>query len=64
MLLAAPNFSHRFSTRSVVILIFASVSSFLAITDVNYRPRFADLSYMALGGYLAQLLPKERGRNE
>lgn len=56
---------HRFSTRSVVILILVAGSLALAIADPAYRPLFSDFAKIGLGGYLGQLIPKrDRGSDQ
>lgn len=53
-------FLHRFSVRSIVILSLLGGSIYLAIKYEEYRPQFADLAKVGLGGYLGQLIPRER----
>lgn len=48
------------SVRSVVVLSFVWAAIYLAVIDENFRTRFADLVYVAVGGYLGQLLPKQK----
>lgn len=47
------------SVRSFVIVGLLVGSLYLAIADTNFRPHFADLAKIGLGGYLAQLIPKK-----
>lgn len=44
--------------RSLIVLMFAGGSLWLAYADPTYRPSFKDLAQVALGGYLGQLVPK------
>jgi hypothetical protein len=48
-----------FSVRSLVVVCLLSGSLYLAIADINYRPSFADLAKVGLGGYLGQLVPRK-----
>jgi len=48
------------SVRSVVVLSFVWGAIYLAAVDESFRPRFADLVYVAVGGYLGQLMPKQK----
>lgn len=48
------------SVRSVVVLSFVWGAIYLAIVDDSFRPRFADLVYVAIGGYFGQLVPKQK----
>lgn len=54
-----PTILQKISTRSLVVLILVSGSLALAIEDKQFRAVFADLVKVGLGGYLAQLVPKE-----
>lgn len=49
--------SDRLSTRSVVVLGLLAGATTLAILDADFRPAYADLAKIGLGGYLAQLVP-------
>jgi hypothetical protein len=53
-------FLNSFSVRSLVILSLLGGSIYLAVVDNSYRPAFSDLCKIGLGGYLGQLIPKER----
>lgn len=53
-------FLHHFSVRSIVILGLLAGSLYLAIRYEEYRSQFADLAKVGLGGYLGQLIPRER----
>ncbi|MGL5872851.1 MAG: hypothetical protein ACRC2R_10870 [Xenococcaceae cyanobacterium] len=50
-----------FSVRSLVVLMLLGGSCYLAVVDESYRPQFADLAKIGLGGYLGQLLPRGKG---
>lgn len=50
------------SVRSIVVLTLVFGALYLAIIDAAYRPFFADLAKFGLGGYFAQLIPKEKLR--
>lgn len=49
----------KLSVRSVVVLLLVSGSLAMAVIDKNFRPAFADLVKIGVGGYLAQLIPKQ-----
>jgi hypothetical protein len=53
-------FLRHFSVRSIVILSLLGGSIYLAIKHEEYRSQFADLAKVGLGGYLGQLIPRER----
>jgi hypothetical protein len=53
-------FLRHFSVRSIVILALLGGSIYLAVQHEEYRPNFADLAKVGLGGYLGQLIPRER----
>jgi hypothetical protein len=44
--------------RSLVILTLTAGCLGLAVVDSAFRPTFADLAKIGLGGYLGQLVPK------
>lgn len=46
------------SVRSLVVLSLVGSAIYLAIVDETFRPRFATLVDVALGGYLGQLIPR------
>jgi hypothetical protein len=50
---------NRFIPPGVLLVVLALVVGFfaLAIVDQSYREPFADLTKVAVGGYLAMLLP-------
>jgi len=47
-----------FTTRSAVILLLTVSAGVLAYLDPSVRPSFMDLTKVALGGYLGQLIPR------
>jgi len=51
---------NRISTRSVVVLALLAGATVLAVKDPSFRPAYADLAKIGLGGYLAQLLPQRQ----
>jgi hypothetical protein len=53
-------FLRHFSVRSIVILGLLGGSMYLAIKHEEYRSQFADLAKVGLGGYLGQLIPREK----
>jgi hypothetical protein len=56
------NILDRINTRSLVVLILVCGAVFLAIVDPSFRPSYSNLSNIALGGYLAQLLPQSKDK--
>lgn len=53
-------FLSRFSTRSLVVLVLVGGTLYLAITDPTFRDVFGDLAKIGIGGYLGQLVPREK----
>ncbi len=51
---------NRISTRSTVVLGLLTGATILAVSDPSFRPAYADLAKIGLGGYLAQLLPQRQ----
>ncbi|NJN12182.1 MAG: hypothetical protein HC815_31170 [Richelia sp. RM1_1_1] len=47
-------------TLSVLVIILLIGFLTLAILDESYRPAFADLAKVGIGGYLAMLIPWSR----
>ncbi|WP_168163453.1 hypothetical protein [Calothrix sp. 336/3] len=50
----------RLSVRSVVVVVLVLGGLGLAILDKDFRPLFGDLAKVGIGGYLGQLVPKQR----
>lgn len=53
-------FLSRFSTRSLVVLILVGGTLYLAVTQPSFRGVFGDLAKVGVGGYLGQLVPREK----
>lgn len=53
-------FLGRFTTRSFVVLILVSGVLYLAIVDPSFRDVFGDLAKVGVGGYLGQLVPRDK----
>jgi hypothetical protein len=51
----------RIGVRDMVVLLLVAGSLYLAIVDPSTRSKFADLVQIGIGGYLAQLIPKNEG---
>lgn len=51
----------RLTTRSFVVLILVCGVLYLAIVDPSFRDVFGDLAKVGVGGYLGQLVPKDKG---
>lgn len=49
----------RISTRSIIAILCVIGFFVLAVIDPNYRPGFAGLANIGVGGYLGQLIPKQ-----
>ena len=52
------------SVLSTVVLILVVGSLGLAILDENYRPTFADLAKVGVGGYIGWMIPKFESKRE
>lgn len=50
----------RITVRSVVIILFVAGMFVLAFVDLQFRPAFADLAKVAIGGYFGQMLPSRK----
>jgi len=48
------------NTRSFVVLILVGGVLYLAIVDRSFRPVFGDLAKIGIGGYLGQLIPRDK----
>jgi hypothetical protein len=53
-------FNHNFSVRSLVVLTLLGGSIYLAAIDPKYRSQFSYLAATGVGGYLGQLIPKQK----
>lgn len=53
-------FLARITVRSVVVVILVFGGLGIAIIDPNFRPNFADLAKVGIGGYLGQMLPESK----
>lgn len=47
-----------FSLPALVMLIFALGALALAVIDESFRPKYADLAGVAIGGFFGHLLPQ------
>lgn len=47
-----------FRTRDLVIIIFSLGATYLAIVDIDFRPRYAELIFAVLTGFFALAIPK------
>lgn len=54
------DFIARIDTRSIVIIGLLLGCTWLAVADEKFRPSYADLAKIGLGGYLAQLVPQKK----
>ena len=52
------------SVRSAVVVVLVAGSLGLAVIDKDYRPLFARLADVGLGGYLGQLIPRGKENDE
>lgn len=52
-----------FSTRSVIAILLVIGFFVLAVLDEQFRPGFAGLANVGIGGYLGQLIPKQQRVN-
>lgn len=50
----------RLSIRSFVVLIFVLGALIIAAIDPSFRPSYAHLADVAIGGYLGQLVPQSK----
>lgn len=50
-------FFNRVRARSIIVFLLVVGSLYLAILDHTYRPIFGDLTKIAIGGYLSQMIP-------
>lgn len=48
------------SIRSFVVLLFVLGALIIAAIDPNFRPSYAHLADVAIGGYLGQLVPQSK----
>lgn len=49
---------NRGSLPGLVMLVFAIGALAIAILDVSFRPKYADLASVAIGGFFGHLLPQ------
>lgn len=50
----------KLSIRSFVVLIFVLGALIIAAIDPSFRPSYAHLADVAIGGYLGQLVPQSK----
>lgn len=48
----------RVSLPGLVMLVFAIGALAIAILDASFRPKYADLASVAIGGFFGHLLPQ------
>lgn len=48
------------SIRSLIVLLFVLGALVIAAIDPSFRPSYARLADVALGGYLGQLVPQSK----
>lgn len=49
-----------FSIRSLMLLILLGGATYLAVVDPKVRDKYFELCYLGVGGYLGQLIPKQK----
>lgn len=59
-MIETPKILSKLSIRSFVILIFVLGALVLAAIDPSFRPSYAHLADVAIGGYLGQLVPQSK----
>lgn len=50
-------FFQRITVRSIVIILLVTGMFVLAFLDAQFRPAFADLAKVGIGGYFGQIIP-------
>ena len=48
------------SIRSIVVVLLVIGVFVLAVIDEGFRPAFADIAKFGIGGYLGQLVPRQK----
>lgn len=51
-------FFQRITVRSIVIILLVTGMFVLAFLDPQFRPAFADLAKVGIGGYFGQIIPR------
>lgn len=54
------DFIARIDTRSIVVIGLLIGATTLAFLDKDFRPNYANLAGVGLGGYLGQLYPQKK----
>lgn len=50
----------KLSIRSIIVLLFVFGALVIAAIDPSFRPSYAHLADVAIGGYLGQLIPQSK----